>query len=233
MPRSVNVNVAVNVNDAAITANPYGPSPCPSPSGPVAFAAENESHSRMILRAARRLLIWSSVVTTIAATGTAGAPARPQGIGPSDGYGVVGITGPGRIDNRLTGRVDVAISRAAGGIDRATALMVLRRRLAMIRRCYERGLATNPSLQGRLVVQLSIDPTGRPLTADVVTSFLQPSEVQPCTAAMLRRVIFPSFTAAEPATLTLQIQFSQVIRPTTPMRTPRGRVPGGLKLPGA
>lgn len=145
------------------------------------------------------------VALAVAATGHAGAPARPRSTGPSDiGLGDTVTATP---DQRIRGRVNVAISRA-DGLDEAAALRVVRRNANAMRACYERGLRMNPSLQGRVIFQLTIATTGRTTAADVVTSFLQPSDVQPCVSAVLRRIIFPT-PDGPTATVTLQLQFMQ------------------------
>ncbi|MEI8254719.1 MAG: AgmX/PglI C-terminal domain-containing protein [Deltaproteobacteria bacterium] len=151
------------------------------------------------------------VVIGAATPALAGATAGPGGLG--IGVSGVGIGGPGIVAERTqAGYVELTITRSQGGLGQAGALMMLRRRQAALRSCYERGLRLNPSLQGRLVLRLAVDPAGTVVTSEVVTSFLQPSDVQPCIARVLRIVRFVPFGGTEPATLMLQIVLTQVAR---------------------
>ena len=48
-----------------------------------------------------------------------------------------------------------------GAIPKATLAKEIRKRNGEVRACYERALKTNPSLEGRVVVGLRIEPSGK------------------------------------------------------------------------
>jgi hypothetical protein len=80
-------------------------------------------------------------------------------------------------DERLAG---------SGNLSSSNVAAVFRRREGDIRRCYERGLARNPSLGGRLVIQLTVGDGGRVDDVTLRENELG-SDVGTCVVGALRR----------------------------------------------
>ena len=59
-----------------------------------------------------------------------------------------------------------------GTLDKEIIRRTVRRHLNEVKYCYEKALATRPSLAGRIVTQFTIAPTGRVLAAVIQSSSL-------------------------------------------------------------
>jgi len=68
---------------------------------------------------------------------------------------------------------------------------IFRRNGSAARNCYERQLKTDPSLQGRVVLNLTIGADGSVLRADVQGETLRDEEVNTCIADVVRTWSFP------------------------------------------
>ncbi len=78
-----------------------------------------------------------------------------------------------------------------GGLSREAIRRVVRRNLRQVRFCYEQGLQQNPSIEGRVTISWTIDPTGRVQHSAVAGSSLGNGEVESCIANAVRRWSFP------------------------------------------
>jgi len=67
-------------------------------------------------------------------------------------------------------------------------------RAATSRTCYERALRTNETLQGKMVVQVRVDPTGRVCSARVAEDGVGSQEVSSCVLGSFRGAKFPAPT---------------------------------------
>jgi hypothetical protein len=76
------------------------------------------------------------------------------------------------------------------------------------RQCYQRGLASDPSLSGKLVIDAKIDPTGAVTTAEIVTNTGLSPEVAQCTAGVVKRAMF-SAPGATGSRMNIPITFTQ------------------------
>jgi TonB family protein len=111
------------------------------------------------------------------------------GAGNSPGYG----TGVGTLRRRVT-RVPEAypgIGDVRGNLDKEIIRRIVRRHVNEVRYCYEQALSAHPSLEGRLVVQFTIAPTGRVLAAVLSTSSLGAPAVEACVVTAVKRWEFP------------------------------------------
>ena len=69
---------------------------------------------------------------------------------------------------------------------------LVRRSFTDLRRVYEKGLRSNPTLQGRVVMSFVIDEQGRVLRATSAGSDLPDSDVISQVTQGISRIVFPS-----------------------------------------
>lgn len=77
----------------------------------------------------------------------------------------------------------------SGNLDKAIIARVVRQHLNMVWFCYERELAKNPSLEGKVVVKFTIGLKGEVTTA---TATGINADVATCVAGVFRRLEFPA-----------------------------------------
>ena len=80
----------------------------------------------------------------------------------------------------------------AGTADPQAIARVVRRRIGQIRSCYERGLRRQPQLAGKLLVEMTITPSGRVGSARLLQDGLGGGYVGRCVTEKLRRFRFPA-----------------------------------------
>jgi Ca-activated chloride channel family protein len=78
-----------------------------------------------------------------------------------------------------------------GAMDKDLIRRIVRRHINEVKFCYEKGLARNPALQGRVLVQFTIGPAGAVLQSAVQSSTLGSAEVEACLVQAVRRWDFP------------------------------------------
>lgn len=113
------------------------------------------------------------------------------GSGSGVGYGA----GMGRLGTRPTtpaATVSVAMPSVRGSLPSEVVSRIVQRRSNSFRYCYERELAREPSLAGRVSVRLAIAPSGTTTSATVTSSTLGNAAVDACVIASARRLVFPS-----------------------------------------
>jgi TonB family protein len=111
------------------------------------------------------------------------------GAGNRTGYG----TGVGTLRRRVA-RVPEAypgIGDVRGNLDKEIIRRIVRRHVNEVRYCYEQALSAHPSLEGRLVVQFTIAPTGRVLASVLSSSSLGSPAVEACVVNAVKRWEFP------------------------------------------
>jgi TonB family protein len=120
--------------------------------------------------------------------GTIGRFGRGPGSGPRYGTGVGGLHAhQPRIPDPILGDGSVR-----GTLDKEIIRRVVRRHLNEVKYCYQQALPRRPTLEGRLVTQFTIAPTGHVLAAFVQSSTLQASEVEACVVNAVKRWEFPA-----------------------------------------
>jgi hypothetical protein len=111
--------------------------------------------------------------------------------GGGKGYG----SGSGRFGRLGTGkRVRVKSGSATvdqDGLSKEVIQRVIRRQLGRMRYCYERELAKDPKLAGRVVVDFVIDKQGKVVHASTRSSTLASRSVETCLVRSFRAMIFP------------------------------------------
>jgi TonB family protein len=147
-----------------------------------------------------------------APAGVPGAPpaeaaARPRAAEPTRdeiGSGDPGIVGKGiggsgsgrgagLLSQRRAQTPAIAIGQAEvrGSLDKEIIRRVIRSHVAEVKFCYERELIRQPGLQGRLLVQFMIAPTGNVTMSKVQSSTLGNANVEQCVLSAVRRWAFP------------------------------------------
>ncbi|MGE3634877.1 MAG: AgmX/PglI C-terminal domain-containing protein, partial [Sandaracinaceae bacterium] len=132
--------------------------------------------------------------------GAGGTGVGTYGVGPLGTLGVGGNGHGGRYGDGVSlgsgghvARVPRIIGTNAtvlGGLSREAIQRVVRRNMNQVRFCYEQGLSTNPSLEGRVTVGWIISPTGAVSQSSVQQDTVNP-EVASCIANAVRRWSFP------------------------------------------
>ncbi len=88
----------------------------------------------------------------------------------------------------------------------------VRRRVAQVRSCYERGLVYDHDLSGRVSVELEIAPEGHVADLSVRDDSLGSQRVITCIENQLDSLTFPSFEGCESVTVRYPFRFSEASR---------------------
>lgn len=91
-----------------------------------------------------------------------------------------------------TGNVKLGPPVVSGGASAAEVERALRRVSAQLRACYAQGLASDPRLQGKLSVALTLAPSGTVDRAKVTSSTLGAPEVESCVVRSLQGLRLPA-----------------------------------------
>lgn len=95
----------------------------------------------------------------------------------------------------------------AGGVPGPDAERVVRGKVGAFRKCYEHELAKSPKLRGRMLLVLTVAPTGGVELADVQKSTLSSGEAEMCVAQAARDFRFPKPVDGQPATVSVSIDY--------------------------
>lgn len=127
--------------------------------------------------------------------GTMGTCRPPGPCGPGNGPGGYGNTGD-IADRGRTSRVPPPVTagraQVTGGLSQEAIRRVVQRHLPEVRFCYEQGLQSNPSLEGRVSVRWIISPAGSVQSAAIGSSDLRSAPVESCIASAVQRWTFPT-----------------------------------------
>jgi len=85
----------------------------------------------------------------------------------------------------------VAAEEVRGALDKDIIRNVVRSHIAEVRDCYNRGLARDHELEGRVMIQFTIAPDGNVRVAVVVDSPLPDDRVGKCIVRAVKRWRFP------------------------------------------
>lgn len=124
---------------------------------------------------------------------------------------------------------DDAPAMGGGGavMSRATIAELVKGKRDGVRRCYEKGLSTDPTFGGTIEMGWKIDLTGRVTSTNVVTASDRNPAVEECLRAEIMRWTFPA--SAEPVVVG---SYPFVFDPTLLHHRPaRGRAPGAVSPP--
>jgi len=82
-------------------------------------------------------------------------------------------------------------SVVGGGLDRETVRRIIHSYRSQIRTCYERGLISNPNLEGRVVYKWQITPAGSVISAQIFKATLESSNLKTCVLDVIQGMVFP------------------------------------------
>jgi TonB family protein len=119
--------------------------------------------------------------------GSIGTIGRGAGTGTGAGYG----SGSGRL-GRSPSQVQPGETSVVGALDKDVIRRVVRRHMNRFRYCYERQLATNPNLQGKVLVRFVISTTGAVSSAQDSGSTLPDEAVKACVLRTYQSMQFPA-----------------------------------------
>lgn len=99
----------------------------------------------------------------------------------------------------LGGKKDVAVAstikteqiEAKGVLDSESIREAVMKKMSSIKYCYESQLKKNPNLQGKIVVNFTIDKNGEVSRYSIESSTLNDEEVENCILRVIRRIKFP------------------------------------------
>lgn len=78
-----------------------------------------------------------------------------------------------------------------GGLDKATIEKVIKDHIKQIRYCYEKELARNPRLAGKIIIKFLIDKDGAVSSSSIKESTMGSSEVEQCVSTRISQLKFP------------------------------------------
>lgn len=122
--------------------------------------------------------------------GTVGTFGHGSGLGPGDGFG----NGHGRLQGGHKTKTLIARTgqpTVNGRLPPQIIQRIVRQNFGRFRLCYEKGLATNPNLEGRVAVRFVIDRNGAVSTASNGGSSLPSAEVTSCVVGAFYGLGFP------------------------------------------
>ncbi|MEM9463426.1 MAG: AgmX/PglI C-terminal domain-containing protein [Myxococcota bacterium] len=89
-----------------------------------------------------------------------------------------------------------------GPLDKAIIRRVVRAHINEVRYCYNEGLARDPDLAGRVVVQFTVGNNGKVIESTVTTTTLPDADVSSCIAEAVARWAFPKPANGEKVVIT-------------------------------
>lgn len=119
----------------------------------------------------------------VAAIGGGGVGGKDgKGVGYAVGQGSAGVAGQGEAFVTL----DIADSTVQEGLTKDEVGKVIHQHLSEVRYCYESAMVRNPDVEGKLVVEFTINPTGTVKSSAVQDSSLPDPRLDDC---ILRRLV--------------------------------------------
>ncbi len=115
------------------------------------------------------------------------------------GHGAGGGSGSGygRASGRSSGhkaapRVRAGRVTVKGSLDKNVIRRIIQRNNNQIKYCYEKMLATDPKLKGKVVVRFVIDANGKVTAASIASSTVSSPKLEACLLKTIKRLTFPS-----------------------------------------
>ncbi len=91
-----------------------------------------------------------------------------------------------------TGTVDFQQARMSGGLTRAQVLKPIEKRRSMIKECYDKALLQNAKVNGRVVFQWIISPTGSVKSLKLTETQAKFPALEDCVKGVLEALTFPA-----------------------------------------
>ncbi|MCC7386084.1 MAG: AgmX/PglI C-terminal domain-containing protein [Deltaproteobacteria bacterium] len=130
--------------------------------------------------------------------------------GPLSGGDVELSGGHRRVEVRPCGTSRGCRAQVKGGLSHAEIAQVMNRNRPRFKFCYERELAANPHLSGKIAVRFTIAPDGTIAVADIAESTVDEPRVEACVLKTTRSLRFPSPRGGGIVMVTYPFLFSTV-----------------------
>ncbi len=105
-------------------------------------------------------------------------------------------------------RILAALTRVEGGLSRAAAQRTMPMIEARVAQCFQSASASNPSVQGLMVIRLGVANDGRVSQFTEAANYVRDANLSQCLASAFRTVQFSGYTGT-PATALVQLRFMQ------------------------
>ena len=145
--------------------------------------------------------------------GSGGRGASLRGGGSGDGSGAGGgAVSDAKLSNkksekRISSRVVLQSVRADGGLSSEVVKRIVRRYVAVLRRCHEQALTRDPSIAGIVDLRLTVAVPGR-VTNVVVAGTIRDKGMKDCLAAKARLFRFPAVKDGAETTVIQRVSFA-------------------------
>jgi TonB family protein len=114
----------------------------------------------------------------------------------------------GAVHRALGAKGTIGAVTARGGLDKEIVRRVVRRHLADVEGCYEKGLKREPKLAGSLKVKFTVATGGRASSASVVSSTLGDSRMEKCVVDAVKSWEYPQNMCGCETAITITFEFS-------------------------
>ena len=130
---------------------------------------------------------------------------RGRGGNPNSKYAIVSGGGFKKAPSNLaTGGAQAVVM---GAIDRSVVDAYIKRNLTKIKHCYEKELAKNPNLFGRITITFIISGNGSVSTSKVNRTTMNSEPVENCVASAIKQIKFPPLKGGGIATINYPFVF--------------------------
>ncbi|MDT7906655.1 MAG: AgmX/PglI C-terminal domain-containing protein [Candidatus Calescibacterium sp.] len=92
----------------------------------------------------------------------------------------------------VTSKITTEAPEIEGKLDEETVRKVAERNQASLKYCFQKAQMRNPNLQGKIVVEIVVDPEGKVSNVSVRESTIDDQEMVGCVLRMIRRWQFPA-----------------------------------------
>jgi TonB family protein len=92
----------------------------------------------------------------------------------------------------VTSKIATEAPEIEGKLDEETVRKVAERNQASLKYCFQKAQMRNPNLQGKIVVEIVVDPEGKVSNVSVKESTIDDQEMVGCVLRMIRRWQFPA-----------------------------------------
>ena len=118
-----------------------------------------------------------------------------------------GSGGVRKAERRVQGLVSVQKLTVGGDLPKAVVDKTIRRRMGALRRCYAIGLRMQPSLAGRILIEVEITAGGKVGSVKVIGKSFGAAKVEHCLLSNLKRWRFPAGPKGDATTFRVALVF--------------------------
>ncbi len=116
---------------------------------------------------------------------------NPQGGLGAIGLGNLNTIGHGSGVGSTTPTIRTGAASVQGSLTKEQIRASIRQNINHIRYCYERQLASHPSLTGRIAIRFVISSSGAVTSSSVASSTISNAQVEQCVTHAVQRIVFP------------------------------------------